>query len=151
MLKFHSARLQTITYLPTEFQAGSFNTLDFYKETDRPTNRLTNRPTDRRTTQNIEDLVDLKKLLKNGWRFFSKIFLVVLKIKIDFLFCLSHFLFFLSHRDFVCWGFVLLLTSWLGIFVSQELCVMDFLSFGLCPIRIIPPYKYCLMKLQTIV
>ena len=38
-LKFDSARLQTITYLPTEFQAGSFNTLDFYKETDGPTDR----------------------------------------------------------------------------------------------------------------
>ena len=68
MLKFHSARLQTITYLPTEFQAGSFNTLDFYKETDgptdrptdRPTNRPTDQPTDRRTTRNIEDLVDPK-------------------------------------------------------------------------------------------
>ena len=56
MLKFHSARLQTITYLPTEFQAGSFNTLDFYKETDGPTNQ----PTNRRTTRNIEDLVDPK-------------------------------------------------------------------------------------------
>ena len=65
LLKFHSARLQTITYLPTEFQAGSFNTLDFYKETDGPTDQPTNRPTDRRTdrrtTRNIEDLVDPKK------------------------------------------------------------------------------------------
>ena len=57
MLKFDSARLQTITYLPTEFQAGSFNTLDFYKETDGPTDG----PTDQQTTRNIEDLVDPKK------------------------------------------------------------------------------------------
>ena len=49
MLKFHSARLQTITYLPTEFQAGSFNTLDFYKETDGTTDGPTDGPTDRRT------------------------------------------------------------------------------------------------------
>ena len=54
LLKFHSARLQTITYLPTESQAGSFNTLDFYKETDGPTNRRTDQPTDGQTNPVIE-------------------------------------------------------------------------------------------------
>ena len=53
--KFHSARLHTITYLPTEFQACSFNTLDFYKKTDRPTNQPT-------ATRNIEDIVDPKNI-----------------------------------------------------------------------------------------
>ena len=51
LLKFHSARLHTITYLRTEFQVCSFNTLDFYKETDGPTDRPTNQPTDQPTNR----------------------------------------------------------------------------------------------------
>ena len=45
MLKFHFARLHTLTYLPTEFQADSCNTLDFYHATDQPTNQPTDQPT----------------------------------------------------------------------------------------------------------